>query len=113
MVNKCIFIGNLGADPEIRTTSSGKEVANFSLGVRSGKDGTEWIRVVAWEKMAENVEKYLRKGSRAYVEGELRTREWEDNDGNKRYSTECIARLVLGMNSRSEAPPANNGRDPF
>lgn len=113
MVNKCIFVGNLGADPEIRTTSSGKEVCNFSLAVRAGKDGTEWVRVVAWEKMAETAEKFLRKGSRAYVEGELRTRSWEDKEGNKRYSTECIARLVLAMDSKEEREDEETGRDPF
>lgn len=102
MVNKCIFIGNVGQDPEIRTTTSGKEVANFSLAVRAGKDGTEWVNVVAWEKMAEVCEKYINKGNKVYVEGELRTRSWEDNDGNKKYRTECIARLVLNLDKRGE-----------
>jgi single-strand DNA-binding protein len=102
VVNKCIFIGHLGSDPEVRTVGDDKKVANFSLAVRSGKEGTEWVRVAAWDRQAEIAEKWLTKGSKAYVEGELRTRSWEDNDGNKRYSTEVIARLLLNLTSKGE-----------
>jgi single-strand DNA-binding protein len=96
-VNKAIIIGNLGADPDVRTTGSGTKVATLSIATSetfNDRDGnrqerTEWHRVVCWDKLAELAERYLAKGRKVYVEGKLQTREWE-KDGVKRYSTEIV-----------------------
>lgn len=101
-VNKAIIIGNLGADPELRYTQSGQAVANFRIATNerwTDKEGatqerTEWHRVVVWGRQAENCEKYLSKGRQVYVEGRMQTRDWEDRDGNKRYTTEIVAQTV-------------------
>jgi len=98
-VNKVILIGNLGRDPEIRYTTSGQAVANFTLAtteVRTNKGGerqefTEWHRVVAWGRLAEICGEYLSKGKMVYIEGSLRTRSWEDKEGRKRWTTEVFA----------------------
>jgi len=98
-VNKVILIGNLGRDPEIRYTTSGQAVANFTVAtteVRTNKDGkrdefTEWHRIVAWGRLAEICGEYLSKGKTVYVEGTLRTRTWEDKEGKKRWTTEVVA----------------------
>ena len=98
-VNKVILIGNLGADPELRYTPGGRAVANFRMATSRSwntKDGekkeeTEWHRIVAWDKLAEILGEYLKKGSPVYVEGRLQTRSWEDQSGVKRYSTEIVA----------------------
>jgi len=98
-INKVILIGNLGADPEVRYTPSGDAVANVSLATsESWKDRntgelqerTEWHRVVFFGKLAEIVKQYLRKGSKVYVEGKLRTRKWQGQDGQDRYTTEVV-----------------------
>lgn len=97
-VNKVILIGNLGQDPEIRHLPSGDAVANVSIATAEtwkDKQGqkqerTEWHRVVFFGKLAEIVERYLTKGSKVYVEGKLRTRKWQANDGTDRYSTEIV-----------------------
>lgn len=108
MINKCMFIGNLGKDPELRSTQSGKQVANFSIAVQGNKTDngylTEWINVVCWEKTAENVSKYLSKGSKVFVEGRFSTRSWEDKDGNKKYTTEIVANEVKFLD-----PPKKDG----
>ncbi|MFQ5722989.1 MAG: single-stranded DNA-binding protein [Terriglobia bacterium] len=99
MVNKVILIGRLGRDPEMRYTGSGTPVCNFSLAtdeVFRDKGGerqkrTEWHRVVAWAKLAEQCSQLLKKGSLTYIEGQLRTREWNDREGNKRRTTEIVA----------------------
>lgn len=99
-VNKVILIGNLGADPEIRHLQNGASVANFRLATSETykdkttgerREQTEWHNVVAWRGLAEITEKYLRKGSKVYVEGKLRTRQWQDKDNNTRYTTEIVA----------------------
>jgi single-strand DNA-binding protein len=99
-VNKVILIGNLGRDPEVRYTTGGTPVANFSMATTerwsdqaSGerKERTEWHKVVVWGKQAEIAGEYLHKGKQVYVEGSLQTREWTDRDGNKRYTTEVRA----------------------
>jgi single-strand DNA-binding protein len=98
-VNKVILIGRLGADPEMRYASSGAAVANFNMATSSNftdKNGqkterTEWHRVVAFGKLAEICGEYLAKGKQVYIEGRLRTRDWEDRDGNKRKTTEIVA----------------------
>jgi single-strand DNA-binding protein len=105
-VNKVILVGNLGKDPEVRRMQSGDAVVNFSLATSetwrdksSGerKEKTEWHRVVIFNKnLAEVAEKYLRKGSKVYVEGALQTRKWTDKDGNEKYSTEVVLQNFRG-----------------
>ncbi|NOY79040.1 MAG: single-stranded DNA-binding protein [Calditrichaeota bacterium] len=98
-VNKVILIGNLGKDPELRYTPNGTAVASFSIATNERwkdkegnfQDHTEWHRIVAWRKLAETVGEYLKKGSQVYIEGRLRTRTWEDQNGNKRTTTEIVA----------------------
>ena len=97
-VNKVILIGRLGKDPEMRFTASGKAVTNFSMATSeywndaSGErqEKTEWHRVVLWGKVAEAAAKLLSKGKQVYIEGRLQTREWEDQSGGKRYTTEIV-----------------------
>jgi single-strand DNA-binding protein len=98
-VNKVILVGNLGADPEQRVTPNGASVCEFRLATNESwvdkggqkQERTEWHRVVVWGKRGEVCAKYLGKGRQVYVEGRLRTRSWEDKDGNKRWMTEVIA----------------------
>jgi single-strand DNA-binding protein len=99
-VNKVILVGNLGADPEVKYMPSGSAVANVSVATseswkdrESGepRERTEWHRVVFFDRLAEVVGEYLRKGSQVYVEGRLQTRKWQDRDGNDRYTTEIRA----------------------
>lgn len=108
-VNKVILVGNLGRDPELRYTKNGQAVANFSVATSESwqsRDGggreerTEWHRVVAWAKTAELCAQYLSKGRTVYVEGQLRTREWEDREGNKRQTTEIHAQTVQFIGGR-------------
>jgi len=99
MVNKVVLIGNAGQDPEVRHLDSGVAVANFNLATNENykdKSGervtqTEWHRIVLWRGLAEVAEKYVKKGELLYIEGRLRTRSWDDKDGNKRYTTEIYA----------------------
>ena len=111
-MNKAILIGNLGKDPEIRYTPSGTAVANFSIATseswtdkESGekRERTEWHRIVAWGKLAEICGEYLHKGKQVYVEGRIQTRDWEDNDGVKRYTTEIIINQMLMLGTRSDS----------
>lgn len=116
-VNKVILIGNLGADPEIRYTTSGTAVANLRLATtetwmdKSGErtERTEWHRVVLWGKTAETASQYLTKGKQVYVEGRIQTREWNDKEGNKRFSTEIHANTML-MLGRGEGGPGGESR---
>lgn len=92
-MNKAILIGNVGKQPEIRKTQSGISVANFSLATSKkikGEDKTEWHRIVAWDKLAEIIEKYVHKGDKVMIEGEIETRDYE-KDGQKVYTTEIRA----------------------
>ena len=122
-LNKATLIGNLGKDPEVRAIPSGAKVANFSIATTesyTGKDGqkvdkTEWHNIVMWRGLAEVAEKYLKKGSQVYIEGRLQTRSWDDQNGQKRYTTEIIAdnmvmlgRPTGGGGSSSGAPRENN-----
>jgi single-strand DNA-binding protein len=110
-LNKATLIGNLGKDPEVRAIASGVKVANFSIATTesyTGKDGnkvdkTEWHNIVMWRGLAEVAEKYLKKGSQIYVEGRLQTRSWDDQNGQKRYTTEIVAdnMVMLGRPSGS------------
>jgi len=107
-VNKAILIGNLGRDPEIRQLENGVKVASFSLATTEtykGKDGnspTEWHNIVMWRGLAEVAEKYLRKGSTIYLEGKIRTRSWEDKEGNKRYTTEIIGENLTMLGNKKD-----------
>jgi single-strand DNA-binding protein len=113
-VNKVILIGNLGRDPEVRYTPDGTAVANFSIatsmewtdkGSGEKKERTEWHRIVAWRKLGEICGKYLSKGSQVYIEGRLQTRDWQDKDGNKRYTTEVIATDVQFLGPKESSGP--------
>lgn len=108
-INKVILIGNLGRDPELRYTQSGSAVANLSVATtraytnsRTNErvEETEWHRVVVWGKQAEHCNQYLAKGRQVYVEGRLQTRNYEDKDGIKRYSTEVVADTVQFLGGR-------------
>ncbi|MFO8085637.1 MAG: single-stranded DNA-binding protein [Desulfobacterales bacterium] len=118
-LNKAILIGNLGRDPEIRYTPSGLAVANFSLATTENwtKDGqkesrTEWHRIVAFGRLAEICGEYLAKGKQIYIEGKIQTREWEDKDGNKKYTTEIVAGQMQMLGTRennfSESPRSSS-----
>jgi single-strand DNA-binding protein len=101
-INKVILVGNLGSDPELRTTPGGQRVANFRLATSrqwTGTDGqkqekTEWHSIVAWAKLADICERFLTKGKQVYVEGRLETRSWQDKEGQTRYKTEIICETM-------------------
>lgn len=122
-VNKVILLGHLGADPEVRYTQSGTAVANLRLATNESYNDrttgervekTEWHRVVAWGKLAEIVGQYLTKGRQVYVEGTLQTRQWQDKEGNTRYTTEVRAGdlVMLGGRGASDAPSGGGGSEP-
>jgi single-strand DNA-binding protein len=122
-VNKVILVGNLGKDPEVRHTPQGMAVGNFPLATseswndKSGQkqERTEWHRIVVWGKLAELCQRYLTKGRKAYVEGKLQTRAWDDKDGNKRYTTEIVATTVQFLDSASSEKSSYGSQeaDPF
>jgi single-strand DNA-binding protein len=109
-LNKVILTGRLGADPEMRNTPQGHAVTTFRVASNRSwrsSDGeahedTEWFRVVAWNKLAEICNQYLAKGARVYVEGRLQTRQWQDQEGQARYSTEVIANDMIMLDSRRD-----------
>jgi single-strand DNA-binding protein len=111
-VNKVILIGNLGANPELRYTQGQQAVANLRLATtekwtdKNGQkqEATEWHRVVVWGKQAEICGQYLTKGRQVYIEGSIRTRQWQDQQGQKRYTTEIVARNVQMLGGRGERP---------
>jgi len=117
-VNKVILVGNLGKDPEIRYTNASIPVASFSLATTEyykDKNGnrqeiTEWHNIVAWRNLAELSEKFLKKGRQLYVEGKLRTRSWDDKDGNKRYTTEVIADNFVLLGKKEGDTGQENGQ---
>src|SRR5579872_4462651 len=118
-VNKVILIGNLGKDPEVKYTPSGTAVAKFSLATnerfkdKSGEwqDRTEWHNIVAWQRLAEIVGEYVKKGSKIYIEGRLQTRSWDDKEtGQKRYKTEIIANDLVLLGGRGEGDSEGGGR---
>ncbi len=113
-VNKVMLIGNLGRDPEIRYTTGGQAVANFTLATtekytnKAGEkqEDTEWHRIVAWGRLAEICGEYLTKGRMVYIEGSIKTRSWEDKEGNTKWTTEIVARnmqMLGGQGGRSES----------
>ncbi len=112
-LNKVMLIGRLGQDPEIRYTQDGTPVATLSVATNSPikrgdtwEEETEWHRVVAWRRLAEVAGEYMNKGTLVYVEGRLKTRSWEDRDGNKRWTTEIVARDMFMLGSRAERDAA-------
>ncbi len=108
-LNKVILIGNLGRDPEMRFTPSGKPVTSFSLATNRNwvsadgerHDETEWFNVVAWGNLAEICNQHLSKGQKVYVEGRLQTRSWEDENGQKHFRTEVVANEMIVLTGRS------------
>lgn len=112
-INKVIIIGNLGADPEVRYMPSGAAVTNIRVATSEGwkdkqsgemQERTEWHRIVFFNRLAEIASEYLRKGSKVYVEGSLRTNKWQDQSGNERYTTEIIANSMQMLDSKGGAP---------
>ena len=117
-VNKVILIGNLGSDPEVRYTPDGVPVANFNLATSESwndrntgerQERTEWHRLVLWRKLAEIASQYLKKGSKIYVEGKLQTRSWDDQSGQKRYTTEVVVFDMQMLDSRGEGGGSGYG----
>jgi single-strand DNA-binding protein len=110
-VNKVILVGNLGADPELRYTNTGTAVANFRIATNdqwTDKNGekqerAEWHHIVAWGKLGEICGKFLKKGRSVYVEGRLQTRQWDDKEGNKRYTTEVVAQVMQMLGRPGDA----------
>ena len=119
MLNQCNFIGNVGGDPEIRSTQNGQEIANLSLAVTETwkKDGqkqqkTEWVKVVVYSEGLVNVVKsYVKKGDKLFISGKLQTRKWQDQSGNDRYNTEIVLQgfggtiTMLGGRNDTQAQP--------
>lgn len=119
MLNSCTFIGNLGADPEVRSFNNGGKVANLRLAVtekwknREGErqERTEWVSVtVTGDGLVGVVERYTRKGSKIYVQGKLQTRKWQDRDGNDRYSTEVVVGGMSGQLILLDGPSGEGGQ---
>ena len=122
-INKCIIVGNCGQDPETRYMPNGNAVTNISVATSETwkdkdtgqkQERTEWNRIVFFNRLAEIAGEYLRKGSQVYIEGSLRTRKWQAEDGTDRYSTEIVAREFQMLGSRSdgqaEQPQQNSSR---
>jgi single-strand DNA-binding protein len=127
MLNKVMLIGNVGKDPDIRHLESGTAVANLTLATterykdRNGEmqEQTEWHNVVLWRGLADVTERFVRKGSQIFIEGKIRTRSWEDQSGQKRYTTEIVADNMQLLGRRSDNPanasarPARNDQSTF
>ena len=111
-VNKVILVGNLGSDPTLRYTPNGTAVCNFNIATSerfTNKEGeketrTEWHRIVTWARLAEICNEYLKKGKQVYIEGRLQTRSWEDQNGNKKYTTEVVAANMVMLGRTGDAP---------
>lgn len=116
-VNRVMLIGNLGRDPDVQHLEGNIAVAKFPLATtetfkdRAGKliSQTEWHTVVLWRGLAELAQKYLHKGSLVYIEGRLRTRSWEDKEGNKKFATEVVGDNLIMLDKRTDAPHAHPG----
>ena len=117
MVNKVILIGNLGNDPELRSTSGGQSVCSLRLATQErvkDKDGNwtdraEWHNVVVWGKQAENVNQYCKKGKQLFIEGRLQTRKWQDKDGNDKFTTEIVAENVRFLGGGERGGSGDDG----
>ena len=111
-LNKVMLMGRLGADPVKNTTQTGKSVANFTMATSEkfkGQDGawketTEWHKIEAWDKLADLAENYLSKGSNVYIEGSIKTNDWTDKDGNKRYTTQIRALNIQFLDKKVDKP---------
>lgn len=121
-VNKAIIVGNLGSDPEVRHTTGGQSVANFTVATNESwtdkagakQERTEWHRIVVWGKLAELCGEHLSKGRQVYLEGSIQTRKWEDKSGVEKYTTEIVARVVTFLGSKSDGGgQRSGGRDDF
>ncbi len=119
-INKVILVGNLGQDPETRSTPGGTTVTNIRIATSESwrdktsgemKEQTEWHTVVLWNRLGEVAGEYLKKGSQVYIEGRLRTRKWQDKTGNDRYSTEIVASEMQMLGSRGGGAAAMESRD--
>ena len=118
-LNKAMLIGNVGRDPEVRYLdgNNGAKVATFTLATteryrdRNGetRENTEWHNIVAWRNTADVVERFVRKGTQVYIEGRIRTRSWDDQTGNKRYTTEIIADTLQLLGRKTDNPAAQGG----
>ena len=116
-VNKVILVGRLGKDPETKYTSGGQALANFSMATdhtykdRNGErqKRTEWHRIKVWGKLAEIVQQYLKKGALIYIEGRIETREWQDKEGQKRYTTEIVANEMRMLGGKGDGMAAGAG----
>lgn len=117
-INKVILVGNLGKDPEVRTLENGAKVANFTLATSESyknREGqrvttTEWHNIVLWRGLADIAERFLKKGNQVYIEGKIKSRVWDDKDGNKRYTTEILGDNLTMLGGRRDdaeavAPP--------
>ena len=121
-LNKAMLIGNVGRDPEVRYLdgNNGAKVATFTLATteryrdRNGetRENTEWHNIVAWRNTADVVERFVRKGTQVYIEGRIRTRSWDDQTGNKRYTTEIIADTLQLLGKKSDNPGGQGGYQP-
>lgn len=126
-INKVIIVGNLGSDPEVRYMPNGSAVAGFSVATSESwkdkatgetKDSTEWHRVVLFGKLAEVAGQYLSKGSQVYIEGQLKTKKWQDKQGNDRYTTEVVVQgfngvmQMLGGKQQGQQPPQQYNKQP-
>lgn len=110
-MNKAILIGHVGKDPEIRD-ANGKKVATFSLATTDGKDKTTWHNIVTWERTAELVEKYVKKGSHIAIQGRISNRSYDDKEGNKKYVTEIVADWIELLGSRPTDQPSQEPTQP-
>ena len=117
-VNKVILVGRLGRDPEVRYTADGTAVANFTMATskewkdkQTGekKERTEWHKVVAWRRLGEICGEYLAKGKQVYIEGSIQTREWQDKEGNRRWTTEIVADQMQMLGSPGQAQSYDEG----
>ena len=125
MLNRCEFIGNLGRDPEVRSTQSGDKVASLSIAVSEAwkdkntgekRERTEWVPITIWGPLAKVAEQYLRKGSKIYVAGKFQTRKWQDQSGNDRWTTDVVlqgtdAKMIMlgGTQERAGGPHGGSG----
>jgi single-strand DNA-binding protein len=122
MINKVILIGNVGADPEVRTLENGTKVARlrvatteriFNRDTQERRDHTEWHNVTLWRGLADVVDKYVRKGSQVYIEGKIRSREWEDpTTHTKRFGIEIVADVMNMLGRRNDSSPATGEHNP-
>lgn len=120
-LNKVMLLGNLGRDPEVRYTASGRAVASFTLATTftwrdqegSDQEKTEWHRIVAWGRLGEICGEYLSKGQKVYIEGRIQSRDWEDQDGNKRTTVEIVANdmIMLGSPGQNQERREETGRN--